>query len=104
MLLAKLGEGLAVALSTPVTRIAWSGRDVAVETAGGSHQRAGRHRHGVEQRADLGRLPFAPELPKRQLDAAAKLSLGSYDRIALQLPGNPLGLGRDEVVIERSKR
>jgi monoamine oxidase len=31
------------------------------------------------------------------------LRLGSYDRIALQMPGNPLGLGRDENVIERSK-
>ena len=39
----------------------------------------------------------------RQLDAAAKLSLGSYDRIALQLPGNPLGLARDEAVIEQAK-
>ena len=36
------------------------------------------------------------------LDAAAKLSLGSYDHIALQLPGNPLGLARDDVLIEQS--
>jgi monoamine oxidase len=49
-----------------------------------------------------GNIKFTPELPKRQLDAAAKLSLGSYDRIALQLPGNPLGLARDESVIEQS--
>ena len=34
-----------------------------------------------------------PIFPKRTLDAAAKLSLGSYDRIALQMPGNPLGPG-----------
>jgi len=49
-----------------------------------------------------GVIKFAPELPKRTLDAATKLSLGSYDRIALQLPGNPLGLGRDDVLIEQS--
>jgi Na+/proline symporter len=30
------------------------------------------------------------------------LSLGSYDRIALEMPGNPLGLARDDVVIEQS--
>jgi monoamine oxidase len=42
-------------------------------------------------------------LPKRQLDAASGLGLGSYDRIALQMSGNPLGLGRDENMIERSK-
>src|SRR5439155_27380716 len=33
---------------------------------------------------------------------AAKLRLGSYDRIALQIPGNPLGLARDDVIIEQS--
>jgi monoamine oxidase len=49
-----------------------------------------------------GNIKFAPDLPKRALDAAAKLSLGSYDRIALQMPGNPLGLARDDVVIEQS--
>jgi monoamine oxidase len=49
-----------------------------------------------------GNIKFTPEIPKRQLDAAAKLSLGSFDRIALQLPGNPLGLGRDDIVIEQS--
>ena len=37
------------------------------------------------------------------LDAASKLSLGSYDRIALQMPGNPLGVARDDVIIEQSK-
>src|SRR6202022_1862416 len=49
-----------------------------------------------------GNIKFTPELPKRHLDAAAKLSLGSYDHIALQLPGNPLGLGRDDIIIEQS--
>src|SRR6185312_162114 len=49
-----------------------------------------------------GSIKFTPELPKRQLDAAAKLSLGSYDRIALQLVGNPFGLARDEALIEQS--
>jgi monoamine oxidase len=50
-----------------------------------------------------GRIAFAPDLPKRQRDAASGLGLGSYDRIALQLAGNPFGLGRDESLIERSK-
>ena len=103
VLLAKLGEGIPVALSTPVTRIAWSGRDVAVETAAGRINARAAIVTVSSNVLTSGRLPFAPELPKRQLDAATKLSLGSYDRIALQLPGNPFGLGRDEVVIERSK-
>jgi hypothetical protein len=36
------------------------------------------------------------------MDAAAKLSLGSYDHIALELANNPLGLQRDDFIIEKS--
>jgi hypothetical protein len=49
-----------------------------------------------------GNIKFTPDIPKRQLDAAAKLGLGSYDRIALALPGNPLGLERNDVLVEQS--
>jgi hypothetical protein len=42
-------------------------------------------------------------LPKRHLDATDKLRLGSYDHIALELPGNPLQLQRDELVFEKSE-
>ena len=38
----------------------------------------------------------------RQLDAAANLSLGSFDHIALDMPGNPLDLQRDDLVFEQS--
>jgi len=101
-LLTKLAEQLPVALSTPVTRIAWSGRDVGVETAAG---RIAARAVIVTASTNVlvsGKLGFAPELPKRQLDAAARLSLGSVDRIALQFRGNPLGLSRDETMIEQS--
>jgi monoamine oxidase len=49
-----------------------------------------------------GNIKFTPDIPKRQLDAAAKLNLGSLDRIALLLSGNPLGLARDDIFIEQS--
>jgi monoamine oxidase len=49
-----------------------------------------------------GKIKFTPDLPKRQLDACEKLSLGSYDHIALELPGNPLDLRADELVFEKS--
>jgi monoamine oxidase len=102
-LIAKLAAGLPLQLSTPVTRIALSPRaGVELETAKGQ----------VEARAVVvtvstnvltaGKIKFQPELPKRQLDAAAKLKLGSYDRIALELPGNPLGLRADELVFEKA--
>ena len=48
------------------------------------------------------KIEFTPALAKRQLDAAARLTLGSYDHIALDLPGNPLGLQRDDLVFEKS--
>jgi monoamine oxidase len=101
-LMAKLAEPLPVALSTPANQIVWNNREVTVETPAGK----------IAARAAVvtvssnvllsGNIRFAPELPKRQLDAAAKLSLGSYDRIALWLPGNPLGLAPDDAVIEQS--
>jgi monoamine oxidase len=48
------------------------------------------------------KIVFKPELSKRQLDAAAALSLGSYDHIALDMPRNPLNLQRDDLVFEKS--
>jgi monoamine oxidase len=101
-LIGKLAEPVPAALSTPVSHIGWSGRDVSVETpAGRIAARAAILTVSTNVLA-AGTIRFTPELPKRQLDAAAKLSLGSYDRIAVQLPGNPLGLSRDETVIEQS--
>ena len=101
-LIAKLGSDVPVSLSTPATRLSWGSRDVTVETASGK----------IDARAAIitvssnvltsGSIKFLPDIPKRALDAASKLSLGSYDHIALQLPGNPLGLSRDDVIIEQS--
>ena len=44
-----------------------------------------------------------PDLPKRQLDAVNSLRLGSYDRVVLELPSNPLGLERDDLVFEKAQ-
>jgi monoamine oxidase len=101
-LIAKLGEQVPVALSQAVSRIAWTGRDVTVETPGG---KVAAHAAIITVSSNVlaaGNIKFSPDIPKRQLDAAARLSLGSYDRIALQLPGNPLGLARDDIIIEQS--
>jgi monoamine oxidase len=102
-LLVRLAAGLPVQLSTPVTRIGWAGRGgVEVETAQGK----------IEARAAIvtvstdllvsGKIRFTPDLPKRQLDAAARLKLGSYDHVMLELSDNPLGLRADELVFEKS--
>ncbi len=101
-LIAKLGEPVPLSLSTPAKRISWSKRDVTVDTpAGKVAARAAVITVSSNVLAE-GNIKFDPDIPKRTLDAAAKLSLGSYDRIALQLPGNPLGLSRDDIIIEQS--
>ncbi|HLJ01623.1 MAG TPA: NAD(P)/FAD-dependent oxidoreductase [Bradyrhizobium sp.] len=102
VLIARLGEQVPTALSTPVKQIGWSNREVSVETPAGRIAARAAIVTVSSQVLAAGNIRFTPELPKRQLDAAAKLPLGSYDRIALQLPGNPLGLAHDEAVIEQS--
>ena len=101
-LIAKLATDVPLALSTPASQIAWNGRDVTVETPAGKIAARAAIITVSSNVLAAGNIKFTPELPKRQLDAASKLSLGSYDRIALQLPGNPLGLSRDDIVIEQS--
>ena len=101
-LVAKLGEQLPLSLSTPASRIAWSSRDVTVETPSGRIAARAAIITVSSNVLAAGNIKFAPDMPKRYLDAAAKLSLGSYDHIALLLPGNPLGLSRDDVLIEQS--
>jgi monoamine oxidase len=101
-LIAKLGEGLPLLLSTPVTRIFWSNRDAQIETSAGTLNAKAVIMTASTNALLSGKIRFSPDLPKRQQDAASKLTLGSYDHIALELPGNPLGLSRDDIVIEQS--
>ncbi|WP_322514691.1 NAD(P)/FAD-dependent oxidoreductase [Rhodopseudomonas palustris] len=102
VLLTRLAAALPVTLSTPVTRIVWSGRDIGVETASGKIAARAIILTASTNVLSSGAIAFSPDLPKRQLDAASRLGLGSYDRIALQFKGNPLGLSRDEMMIEQS--
>jgi monoamine oxidase len=103
-LLAKLAGSLAVELNNPVTRISFSygaRRGVDVDTARGSFSARAAIVTVSTNVLTSGKIKFDPDLPKRHLDAAARLKLGSYDHIALELPGNPLGLRADELVFEK---
>ena len=100
-LLAKLAAGLPVQLAAPVTRITW-GNGIAVDsTKGRVYARTAIVTASTNALAG-GRIAFSPALDKRVLDAMASLKLGSYDQIALELPGNPLGLQRDDLVFEKA--
>jgi monoamine oxidase len=101
-LLAKLAEGGPVQLSTPVTRINTPARGgITIETGskGALQARAVIVTVSTNVLAD-GKL--IPDLPKRQLDALSRLRLGSYERIALDIPDNPFGLARDDLVFEKA--
>jgi monoamine oxidase len=101
-LITRLGEQAPVALSTPANRISWSNRDVSVETQAGKIAARAAIITVSTNVLTAGAIKFAPDIPKRTLDAASKLTLGSYDHIVLQLPGNPLGLSHDDILIEQS--
>src|ERR1700712_1397296 len=73
-LIAKLGDGLPISFATPATRIAWSGRDVTVETPAGKIAARAAIVTASSNVLTSGVLKFAPEIPKRMLDAASKVS------------------------------
>jgi monoamine oxidase len=101
-LLAKLSGTLPVERATVVTRIeTYSRGRVDVTTDRGRLTARAVIVTASTGVLTGGRIRFDPE-PKRQLDAATKLSLGSYDHIALRLPGNPLRLLDDDLVFEKA--
>jgi monoamine oxidase len=102
-LLAKLAEGIPVELDTAVKTVDVAGRGARVELTTAKGTIAGRHCIiTASTNAVLDRIKFEGGLPKRQQDAFEKLKLGHFDHIALELPDNPLGLQRDDLVFEKS--
>jgi monoamine oxidase len=100
-LLAACAAGVNVQLSAPATSID-IGRNVVVETPKGRiTARTGIITVSTNVLAS-GRIRFISELPHRVTAAFNDLSLGSYDHIALQLAGNPIGLDSDDLVFEKS--
>lgn len=100
-LLASFADGLAVKLSTPAVAIE-AGHDVVVETPKGTIAARAAIVTASTNVIASGAIKFRPELGKRQLDAFARLSLGSYDHIALEFSGDPFGFDSDDLVFEKS--
>lgn len=100
-LLAARAAGVAAELSAPATSIEID-RTVTVQTPKGTiTARTGIITVSTAVLAS-GRIQFVPELPQRLTAAFHSLPLGSYDHIALQFAGNPLGLDSDDLVFEKS--
>jgi len=103
-LLAKLAAGIPVELETPVTQVDTQTRGSRVDAVTPRGTLSGRYMIVTASTGVLAseRIMFDKGLPKRHADALGKLRLGSFDHIALEIPGNPFGLQRDDVVLERS--
>jgi monoamine oxidase len=99
-LLAAASKPLTVELNMPVERIDSRRRGhIALESPRGS-LRAGAVI--VTASTDVllsGRIEFDQPMPRRTADALARLSLGTYDRLVLELSGNPLKFGDNERMI-----
>jgi len=101
-LVGKLAEGIPVQLRMPVTQMQSTRNTVEIETARGRI-----HARAAIVTASTGvlladRIKFNPALPKRQIDALAKLSLGSYDHVAFEFANNALQLRNDDLVFEKA--
>jgi monoamine oxidase len=103
-LLAKLAAPLPLVTGTPVTRIGWWAKySVEVETTKGQFKAPAVILTPSTSVLTSGKIRFQPELPKRHLEALSRLKLGSFDHVAIELAGNPLGLRDDELVLEKSE-
>lgn len=101
-ILAKLAEGLPIRLSTAVTKIDWSGRGVAVETAAGTIRARAAIVTASTSVLAAGAIRFTPALPKRQAEALAALSCGAYEHLIVHLPGNPMEAKPDEPFVVKA--
>lgn len=100
-LLAKQAAGLNIKLKTPVTMIAW-GKSPVLET-----EESLWYPRAVILTASTNAMlsddiEFIPPLPKTMKAALGNLPLGSLDHIALDMPGNPLNLQKDDVIFEQA--
>jgi len=100
-LLAQLAAGLNIKLSAPVSMIAW-GKSTVVETPESLwYPRAVILTASTNVLAGDD-IEFIPPLPKNVKTAIGNLPLGSLDHIALDMPGNPLALQKDDLVFEQA--
>jgi monoamine oxidase len=90
-LVARHGQGLPVALSTPVTLVRWDGRGVVIETPRGSLQARALIITVPVGVLKTGSIRFVPELPVATLEALDGLGMGALTKIALAYDPAKLG-------------
>ena len=100
-LLASLAQGLNVQLTTPAKSID-TRRGISVDTAKGTISARTAIVTVPTNVVASGGLRFTPDLGHHEIDSFGRLALGSYDHIALELVGNPLGIESDDLIFEKS--
>jgi monoamine oxidase len=99
-LLAAAAEGFNVERNSAVRRIDSRGRGFVTLETGRGNITARTVIVTASTNVLVGdRIRFEPSLPKRTLDALARLSLGTYDRVVFELAGNPFRFGSDERIL-----
>jgi len=96
--LARLAGGLPIETGVAVTRIDRTGPRIAVETSAGRIEAAAVIVTASTDALAGGGIRFDPPLPSDQEDALAGLTLGVYERVILEIPGNPFRFRPDEDV------
>lgn len=97
-LIAMLARDLPIALSTPASRIDWSGTGVVVETARGSLRAAGVIVTTPIPLLQAGKLRFFPEIPFETATAIDALRPALYEHIVMSWPGGPFREGANRTV------
>jgi monoamine oxidase len=100
-LLARVAASLPVQLSQPVRRISWGGA-LSAETAGNTFRARALIITASTGVLASDAIAFDPPLVGSYRDAINALSLGQLEQIALEIPGNPFALDKDELIYEKS--
>ncbi|MGN6573878.1 MAG: flavin monoamine oxidase family protein [Pseudolabrys sp.] len=100
-LLGKLAAGLNIKLSSPVSMIAW-GKSTVIETPESLWYPRAVILTASTNALASDDIEFIPPLPKNVKAAIGNLPLGSLDHVALDMPGNPLALQKDDLVFEQA--
>ena len=100
-LVAHYGRGLPVRLSSPVERVRWDGPDVTVEFPAGSLRAKAAIVTVSTGVLAAGKIAFDPPLPAETREAFARISMGSYNNIALMFSEDLFGLGDDAYLAYR---
>ena len=103
-LVTKFGADLPVRLGTPVRRIDWSGRAVALETDAGTVRANAIVLTVPPTVIAADAIAFTPALPRRKLAAAHGLPLGADNKLFLALAGEWPEIGPNWHVLGSTQR